>query len=297
MPSHSSSAAAIEVAMTNTSLKAHKAPLGNAQTARAPPMSITSLPHELLEKILWHLLVPRKQLIILRRTDKCHCRCRDQAQRCHDPHREGIKRRRTNCGPLPSKLDCLLVSKTFYFAGVRAFYTGNALAFQTVPDLEGFIRHFGHDRKQAIRTVALTPRWCLDKQSDHVHALDLSNPDIQTVATPAGMPDQRFRARARQDALKPLDCLVDLPNVRRLIVIVKPCIYAQQQEGALEALKGRIEERTRLAWGREDVQLEFRYRNVLVEKSILTISRFEWEKSRRRRWNLGRAEAWVGSIC
>lgn len=69
-----------------------------------------------------------------------------------------------NPGPLrPFKksplLDILLVSKDFYYAGIKAYYGLNTLQFHTATHLKQFAETVGIDRRRCIRSIVVHIQW------------------------------------------------------------------------------------------------------------------------------------------
>lgn len=56
-------------------------------------------------------------------------------------------------------LKVLLVCRDFYFAGIKAFYGGNTLGFESDTHMTDFAQHIGTDRRRCVKSVEINTRW------------------------------------------------------------------------------------------------------------------------------------------
>ena len=134
--------------MPSATLNVREAPCG---TDVEQATVITSLPAETLSQILSYVLICEDQPVSLCSTEQVRWTKEFDETRA----RSLVTKNKHAQGRKLSLLEVLLTCKSFYFAGIEAFYGGNELAFSSTFALRGFLEVVRTDRARCITKVVV----------------------------------------------------------------------------------------------------------------------------------------------
>jgi len=209
----------------------------SAEASSAMQIDINSMPPELLNRILEHVFVRERQPVLMSlRKQSGH----SEADASHTMRAVTDDDKHTEF----NALNISLTNKAFYHAGIEAFYTHNTLSLADSDTLNDFIAHIGSGRKKATHAVAVRIKWF--------------------IAPPGEVTPQWRLLPNKKEWDQSLDCLAQLPRLRKLIVVVELFVHAYKErfDEASRAVESYIERSVPEAWEREGLEVEVRYEEV-----------------------------------